>query len=66
MRANENNFVDLIRERREEGILYVIDTYGSLLYSIVQKRLFMTPDGVCNAHAGRCGLYAGAGRSRTI
>lgn len=46
MKANENNFVDLIRERREEGILYVIDTYGKLLHSIVQKRLFMAPDRV--------------------
>lgn len=46
MKANENNFVDLIRERREEGILYVIDTYGGLLHSIVRKRLFMAPDRV--------------------
>ena len=44
MKANENNFVDLIRKRREEGILYVIEAYGGLLHSIVQKRLFMAPD----------------------
>ena len=44
MKANENNFVDLIRKRREEGILYVIEVYGGLLHSIVQKRLFMAPD----------------------
>lgn len=44
MKANENNFVNLIRDGREEGILYVIDTYGKLLHSIVQKRLFMAPD----------------------
>ena len=44
MKVNENNFVDLIRKRREEGILYVIEAYGGLLHSIVQKRLFMAPD----------------------
>ena len=44
MKANENNFVDLIRKRREEGILYVIEVYGGLLHSIVRKRLFMAPD----------------------
>ncbi|HBN55477.1 MAG TPA: RNA polymerase subunit sigma-70 [Lachnospiraceae bacterium] len=44
MKANEDNFVDLIRKRREEGILYVIETYGGLLKSIVGKRLFASPD----------------------
>ena len=44
MKANENNFVILIRERREEGILYAIDTYGMILYAIVRKRLSMAPD----------------------
>lgn len=44
MKANENNFVDLIRKRREEGILYVIETYSGLLHSIVRKRLFMASD----------------------
>ena len=46
MKANENNFVSLIKKRREEGILYVIDTYGALLQSIVKKRLFTCPDRV--------------------
>lgn len=44
MKANEHNFVELIRERREEGILYVIETYGGLLSSIVGKRLCSAPD----------------------
>lgn len=44
MKANENNFVDLIRKRREEGIFYVIENYGELLHSIIRKRLFMAPD----------------------
>ena len=44
MKANEDNFIELIKRRREEGILYVIDTYGGLLHAIVRKRLFMMPD----------------------
>lgn len=44
MKANEDNFVDLIRKRREEGILYVIETYGGLFRSVVGKRLFASPD----------------------
>lgn len=46
MKANETNFVNLIKKRREEGILYVIETYGGLLQSIVKKRLFTWPDRV--------------------
>ena len=46
MKADENNFVNLIRQGREEGIRYVIETYGGLLKSIVQKRLFASPDRV--------------------
>ena len=44
MKANESNFVELIRKRQEDGILYVIDTYGVLLKSIVRRRLFTWPD----------------------
>ncbi|MCI9624022.1 MAG: sigma-70 family RNA polymerase sigma factor [Lachnospiraceae bacterium] len=44
MKANENNFIDLIKKQKEEGILYVIETYGRLLHSIVQKRLYAAPD----------------------
>ncbi len=46
MKANENNFVDLLKRQREEGICYVIETYGGLLRSIVKKRLFTWPDQV--------------------
>ena len=46
MKANENNLVDLMKKRREEGILYVIETYGGLLSAIVRKRLFTAPDRV--------------------
>lgn len=44
MKANENNFLTLLKNRKEEGILYVIETYGGLLQSIVRKRLFTYPD----------------------
>ncbi len=44
MKANENNFVDLIKKRREEGILFVMENYGGLLHSIVRKRLYSMPD----------------------
>ena len=44
MKANENNFIPLLKKRKEEGILYVIETYGGLLQSIVCKRLFAYPD----------------------
>lgn len=44
MRANEDNFIRLLRQRREEGILYVIETYGGLLRRIVYGRLSNFPD----------------------
>lgn len=46
MKANETNFIALMRRRKEEGILYVIDTYGGYLRAIVAKRLFALPDQV--------------------
>lgn len=44
MKANEDNFIHLLRQRKEEGILYVIEAYGGLIRSIVQKRLSRFPD----------------------
>lgn len=44
MKATEKNFISLIRQQREEGILYVMKTYGGLLQSIVRKRLSAFPD----------------------
>lgn len=46
MKANENNFITLIRRKKEEGILYVIDTFDSYLRAIVRRRLFAIPDQV--------------------
>ena len=44
MKANEDNFISLIKKRREEGIRYVMERYGGLLASIVGKRLYCMPD----------------------
>lgn len=44
MKADEQNFIELMKRRREEGILYVIETYGGFLRSIVRKRLYSVPD----------------------
>ena len=44
MRANEDNFIRLLRQRKEEGILYVIEAYGGLIRSVVWKRLSGFPD----------------------
>lgn len=44
MKVTEQNFISLLRRRKEEAILYVIETYGALLQSIVHKRLSAFPD----------------------
>lgn len=44
MKANETNFIALLRRRKEEGILYVIDTYSGYLRAIVANRLCAIPD----------------------
>lgn len=46
MRADQTNFIRLIRKGREEGILYVIETYGGYLQKIVRGKLFSLPDRV--------------------
>ena len=44
MKVTEENFISLIRQRREEGIVYVMENYGGLLRSIVRKHLSSAPD----------------------
>ena len=46
MKVDETNFIRCIRKGREEGILYVIETYGRYLRTIVRRRLFALPDRV--------------------
>ena len=44
MKANHSNFITRIRKGKEDGILYVIDTYGGYLRTIVRQRLLALPD----------------------
>lgn len=44
MKANDTNFIKLIRRRKEEGILYVIDTYGGYIRAVVRRRLYALPE----------------------
>ena len=46
MKADETNFITLIRRQKEEGILYVMDTFDSYLRAIVRSRLYALPDEV--------------------
>lgn len=44
MKINENSFLKHLRRHDENALLYVIDTYGGLLHSIVRKHLYSLPD----------------------
>jgi len=44
MKATERNFIKLIKKRREEGLLYAVETYGWVIQSVVRKHLFLLPD----------------------
>ena len=44
MKATEKNYINLIRKRREEGLLYAVETYGWVIQSVVRKHLFLLPD----------------------
>lgn len=44
MKANDENFITLLRQKKEEGILYVIDHFGPYLKAIVYRRLSSLPD----------------------
>lgn len=44
MKINETNFVTQLYKKNEKALLYVIDQYGGLLHSIVQKHLYSFPD----------------------
>lgn len=44
MRINENNFIDQLGKKNEDALMYVIDTYGRLIMSIIGKHLYHLPD----------------------
>lgn len=46
MKVDESNFITFIRRKKEDGILYVIDTYGGYLRAIVRQKLSAMPSQV--------------------
>ena len=46
MRIGENNYIEQLSLHNEAALIYVIDTYGGLLKSVISKHLFVMPDRV--------------------
>ncbi len=46
MRIGENNYIKQLCLRNEAALVYVIDSYGGLLKSVITKHLFAMPDRV--------------------
>lgn len=44
MKATEDNFINLIKRKKEQGLLYVVDEYGRVIQSVLRKILFRLPD----------------------
>ncbi len=44
MRATEENFVSLIKKRKEAGLVYVADKYGYIIQAVVRKYLLRLPE----------------------
>lgn len=44
MRVNEENFIKYLNAKNEKALDYVIDTYGGLIKSIVNKHLYSLKD----------------------
>ncbi|MGO1580184.1 MAG: sigma-70 family RNA polymerase sigma factor [Peptoniphilaceae bacterium] len=44
MVVNEENFIEEIKKKNEEGLEYVIDKYGWILKSVLKKHLFYIED----------------------
>lgn len=44
MKIGEHNFVRLLQKREERALFYVLERYGGLLKSVVQKHLYRMPD----------------------
>lgn len=43
MKINDQNYIQQLKEKNEEALLYVIDCYGALLKAILRKHLFCFP-----------------------
>lgn len=46
MKVGENNYIEQLRLHNEKALMYVIDSYGGLLKSVIVKHLFAMPDRV--------------------
>lgn len=44
LRVTEDNFISLIKRKKEKGLLYVVDEYGWIIQSVLRKYLFRMPD----------------------
>ncbi|MDO4943023.1 MAG: sigma-70 family RNA polymerase sigma factor [Lachnospiraceae bacterium] len=43
MKINDQNYIQQLKKKNEEALLYVIDRYGALLKAILRKHLFCFP-----------------------
>lgn len=43
MKINDQNYIQQLKNKNEEALLYVIDRYGELLKAILRKHLFCFP-----------------------
>ena len=39
MNMNEQNFIQQLKEKNEKALMYVIDEYGGLIYTVIKKNM---------------------------
>lgn len=44
MKIGENNYIQQLRLHNEDALVYVMESYGGLLKSVISKHLFSMPD----------------------
>ena len=44
MKIGENNYIQQLRLHNEDALVYVVESYGGLLKSVISKHLFSMPD----------------------
>lgn len=44
MKITEENFIEEIKKRNEDGLIYVIDNYGWIIKTVINKHLFYLED----------------------
>lgn len=43
MKIGEHNYIQQLRRQNEKALMYVIETYGGLLMSVIRRHLFSLP-----------------------